>query len=134
MESLNLNSDNKNEKVEKKVFNKEELTSLIMSNAIEIDNLDVNQYQANNPLIDNIQKNQFAASFFVPPMHWNENAGNLIFSDESGKTFMTKSTSEMRTALYRSNDFQKDENIPVLSLDKDQAGAALQDKWNQKNF
>jgi hypothetical protein len=61
----------------------------------------------------------------VPKFNWNENAGKIVFSDENGEAYVTCSTNELRTLLYKDEEWTKNHQIGVPWLEEDQ--------WVNKN-
>lgn len=94
--------------VKEKRLSKEELTNLLKNNALKLDRLTMGSMKWANPSDENV--------FFVPKMTWNENSGVIVFSDENGETYATKSSDELRSSLNKSFNYSKNESIGVPAV------------------
>lgn len=112
----NLNST---PEVQEKPLSKEELTNLLKNNSLKIDRSTMGSMKWQNPSDE--------AIFFVPKMTWNENSGVIVFSDESGETYATKSSDELRSSLFKSRDYSKNESIGVPAVNSP-------DGWKDPKF
>ncbi len=111
----------KKEEVEivEKSLSKEELTNLLKNNSLKIDRSTMNSMKWQQPSDE--------ALFFVPKMTWNENSGVIVFSDENGETYASKSSDKLRSALFKSHDYSKNESIGVPAVNSP-------DGWKDPKF
>ena len=115
MESFNMPPvEKQQEESPEKQFSKEELTSFLKKNAINLS--DELRY------LKDFAQNSGA----VPPFTWNENSGVIVFNDGE-KVYVVKSSEEITNKLFKYNHFyEKKENIGVPHINDEGI-------WNSKS-
>jgi len=110
------------QKTQEKKLSKEDLTSLLKNGALNFDGFTRRFLKDPN--------------IFIPKMNWNENAGVIVFTDENGETYATKSSNELRSALLKSHDYTRDEKIGVPAVNSPdgwESQKAFEDSWKNKH-